>query len=94
MTALTEITMLGGHRIRTSQDPQAVEAAILSAARGSLMELAWLTDATTGQPIGINPEHVLLLRALTPRGTEDPPGQRSEAHTTALGADQTAPAFE
>ena len=28
------------------------------------MELAWVTDAETGQKIGINPEHVVMLRAL------------------------------
>jgi hypothetical protein len=42
-----------------------VEAAILSAARGSIMELAWVTEAHTGERIGINPDHVLMLRNLT-----------------------------
>jgi hypothetical protein len=93
-TPLTEITMLGGHQIQVTQDPKAVEAAILSASRGSLMELAWITDATTNQPIGINPEHVLLLRALTPQAAAGAPGQRSEPQTPGRAADQTASAFE
>ncbi|MGB9183048.1 MAG: hypothetical protein WCB67_03210 [Solirubrobacteraceae bacterium] len=64
MTQLTEITLVGGDRLRVSGDAKEVEKAILSAARGSLMELAWVTEAGTGQPIGVNPDHVLLLRSL------------------------------
>ena len=64
MTPLTEITLLGGARLRVAGDAKEVEKAILSAARGSLMELAWVTDAETSQPIGINPDHVMLLRSL------------------------------
>jgi hypothetical protein len=64
LTQLTEITLVGGDRLRVSGDAKEVEKAILSAARGSLMELAWVTEAETGQPIGVNPDHVLLLRAL------------------------------
>jgi hypothetical protein len=65
LTQTTEILLVGGERLRVDGDAKAVEAAILAAARGSLMELAWATDAETGEQIGINPEHVLLLRALT-----------------------------
>ncbi len=64
MTQLTEITLLGGDRLRVAGDAKAVETAILSAARGSLMELAWVTEAESGQPIGVNPDHVMLLRSL------------------------------
>ena len=39
-----------------------VEAAILSAARGSIMEFAWMTEAGSGDRVGVNPDHVLLLR--------------------------------
>jgi hypothetical protein len=61
---MTEITLLGGDRLRVAGDAKDVEAAILAAARGSLMELAWVTEAQTGQLIGVNPDHVMLLRAL------------------------------
>jgi hypothetical protein len=30
------------------------------------MELAWMTEADSGQRIGINPDHVLMLRAVEP----------------------------
>jgi hypothetical protein len=59
-----EVTMVGGDRLLVEEDAKSLEAAILSAARGSIMELAWVTDAETGQKIGINPEHVVMLRAL------------------------------
>jgi hypothetical protein len=59
----TEITVLGGDRYRVQGEAKDVERQILAAARGSLMELAWLTEAETGQPIAINPESVAILRA-------------------------------
>ncbi len=60
--ATTEITVLGGDRYRVDGKIADVERLILSAARGSIMELAWFVDADTGERIGINPEHVVLLR--------------------------------
>jgi len=67
VTPITEITLVGGERLRVDGDAEQVQALILSAARGSLMELAWMTEADSGQRIGVNPDHVLLLRA--PKGT-------------------------
>jgi hypothetical protein len=63
---ITELTLTGGERLRVEGDPRTVEAAILSAARGSLMELAWMTEAETGQQVGLNPDHILMLRILDP----------------------------
>jgi hypothetical protein len=42
-----------------------VEGQILAAARGSILEFAWMTEARTGERIGINPDQVLMLRALS-----------------------------
>ncbi len=64
MTSITEINIIGGECRRVEGDVKAVERLILDAARGSIMELAWLTDAETGEAIGVNPEHVVMLRAL------------------------------
>jgi hypothetical protein len=66
MTSITEITFLTGERCRVEGGAKDVERVILDAARGSIMQLAWLTDATAGEPLGINPECVVMLRALTP----------------------------
>lgn len=63
--AQTEITLTGGERLRVDGQPREVEATILAAARGSIMELAWMTDAGSGQSVGINPEHVVTLRAVS-----------------------------
>lgn len=63
--SLTEIVLTGGERLRVQGQPHDVEAAILASARGSIMELAWLVEAETEQRVGINPEHVLMLRDLT-----------------------------
>jgi hypothetical protein len=62
-TAATELTLTNGDHLRVNGSPREVETTVLSAARGSIMELAWLTDANTGQPIAVNPEHVMTLRA-------------------------------
>ncbi|MGI8712111.1 MAG: hypothetical protein ACR2NR_02805 [Solirubrobacteraceae bacterium] len=63
MTPVTEITLVGGDRFQVQGDAKQIESVILAAARGSIMELAWMTEVRTGQRIGINPDHVLLLRA-------------------------------
>jgi hypothetical protein len=67
VTPRTEITVVGGQRVRAQEDLKAVEGAVLSAARGSIMEFAWVTDAESGERVGVNPEHVVMLRDLTVR---------------------------
>ena len=57
---------MGGERFRVEGEAKDVERAILDAARGSIMELAWFVEAHTGERIGINPECVLMLRAERP----------------------------
>jgi uncharacterized protein YlzI (FlbEa/FlbD family) len=68
MASITEITLLGGERHRVDGDVKEVEQLILSAARGSIMQLAWFTDTQTGEPLGINPEHVMTVRAVPSNG--------------------------
>jgi hypothetical protein len=64
MTGTTEITVIGGERYRVEGDAKDVERMILDAARGSIMELTWLVEAETGEQLGINPECVVMLRAV------------------------------
>jgi hypothetical protein len=64
MTPRTEITVAGGACYKVEGDASDVERAILDAARGSIMELAWLTDADTQERVGVNPAFVVMLRAL------------------------------
>jgi hypothetical protein len=68
MGSMTEITLLAGVRHCVHGDVKEVERSILDAARGSILQLAWLTDAQTAEPLGVNPEYVMTLRALTPTG--------------------------
>ncbi|MGH2874453.1 MAG: hypothetical protein ACRDL5_18590 [Solirubrobacteraceae bacterium] len=68
---MTEITLLGGERHRVNGDVKEVERLILDAARGSIMQFAWLTDAQTAETVGVNPEYVMTLRSL--RSTDQPP---------------------
>ncbi len=63
MQPTTEITIVGGRSLRVKGDGKEVERMILAAARGSIMEFAWLTEAETGAPIGVNPESVVMLRS-------------------------------
>lgn len=62
-TPTTEITVVTGDRYLVQGDAKEIERMILNAARGSIMELAWMAEAETGQRIGINPEYVVTLRA-------------------------------
>ncbi|MGP0048392.1 MAG: hypothetical protein ACLPZR_06015, partial [Solirubrobacteraceae bacterium] len=63
-TPLTEITVLGGERFRVEGDARDVERVIIDAARGSIMELAWLVEAGSGERIGVNPECVVMIRSV------------------------------
>jgi hypothetical protein len=65
-TSTTEITLVTGDRYRVDGDVKRVERTILDAARGSIMQLAWLTDVETRDDVAVNPEHVILVRALRP----------------------------
>jgi hypothetical protein len=64
MSTTTEITVQGGDRYRVEGEAHDVERLILAAARGSIMEFAWLVEADTGERLGINPECVVLLRSV------------------------------
>lgn len=62
-THTAEITVVTGERYLVQGDVKDVEQVILSAARGSIMQLAWVREAHTGEDLGINPDHVVRLRA-------------------------------
>lgn len=64
MGTTTEITVLGGDRYRVEGETREIERLILDAARGSIMEFAWVVEVETGQRLGINPESVVMLRAV------------------------------
>ena len=59
----TELILVTGDRYCVEGDAKAVERIILDAARGSIMQLAWLVEAETQEQLAVNPEHVAVLRA-------------------------------
>jgi hypothetical protein len=63
-TGTTEILLSTGDCYRVNGEPKEIERMILDAARGSLLQLAWLTEAGTGRDLAVNPEHVAALRAI------------------------------
>jgi hypothetical protein len=62
-TSFTELTLVTGDRFRVEGSLKEVERTILDAARGSIMQLAWLIEAETRNDLGINPDHVVLIQA-------------------------------
>ena len=58
----TELTLVTGERVVVQGSAEATEAAVLAAARGSIMQLVWLTEVQGTRRIGVNPEHVVALR--------------------------------
>jgi hypothetical protein len=61
----TEILLVNGTHCRVEGKAEDVEHQILDAARGSVLELAWFTETESGQRIALNPDHVVLLRAVS-----------------------------
>jgi hypothetical protein len=62
--AATTVTVVTGQRFEIRGSPEKVEAAIVGASRGSIMQLAWFTEAASGRSIAINPLHVVALEAV------------------------------
>lgn len=60
----TEVTLVNGDRHRVEGSVDDVEARIVDAARGSILQFARLTDAESGESIAVNPHHVLALRVV------------------------------
>jgi uncharacterized protein YlzI (FlbEa/FlbD family) len=62
MPSTTEVTVVTGHRYRVEGDIKEVEQIIIDAARGSIMQLAWLVEGETRENLAVNPDHVVTLR--------------------------------
>jgi hypothetical protein len=59
--ATAVVVMVTGERYEVEGSPQDVEAAIVAASRGSILQLAWMSEADSGRSIAINPMHVVAL---------------------------------
>jgi hypothetical protein len=60
----TELTLVTGERYVVDGDREQVEKTILAAARGSLMQFAWLEETGGARALGVVPAHVVSLRPL------------------------------
>jgi hypothetical protein len=69
----TEITVTTGERYEVGGSPEEVEAAVISAARGSIMQLVWLTEVGSGRRIGFNPEYLVTLGPAASPADAPPP---------------------
>jgi uncharacterized protein YlzI (FlbEa/FlbD family) len=66
LVATTELTLVSGDRHHVEGSVDEVEARIIDAARGSILQFAKLTDVESGQPLAVNPHHVLAMRVVGP----------------------------
>ncbi len=62
----TEITVVTGQRYLVDSAVKDAERIIIDAARGSIMQLAWLVEAETGEHLAFNPDQIVMLRAAGP----------------------------
>lgn len=65
MTSTTELKIVTGERYLIEGEAKEVERIILDAARGSIMQLAWLIEAETRERLAVNPDHVVTLRPVS-----------------------------
>jgi hypothetical protein len=56
--------MVNGERYEVGGEVADVEKTIVAAARGSIMQLAWLEEAASGRSLAVNPAHVVSIRAV------------------------------
>jgi hypothetical protein len=61
--ATTTVVVTTGDRYRIEGSPESVEAAIIAASRGSIMQFTWLSELGTGRAIAINPVQVVAVEA-------------------------------
>lgn len=57
-----EIRLVNSDAIRVEGSLSEVEKELSDAARSGRSRFAWLTDESTGQQVGVNPDHVVSLR--------------------------------
>lgn len=69
-----EIGTIDGGVISAEGSLDEIEKKLSDAARSGRSRFAWLTDGNTGQPVGVNPDHVVSLRPGKPESTAPAPG--------------------
>ena len=67
----TEITLTGLDPVVVDGSIEQVEKALSDAARSGQSRLAWFKERGTGEPVALNPAHVIILRPSAPAGEQD-----------------------
>jgi hypothetical protein len=62
----TSLLLTTGERVDIDGARDEVTKALEDASRSTTGTLAWLTEAGTGHPLGVNPAHVVMLKATEP----------------------------
>lgn len=62
----TELILITGDHYEIDGSAEEVERQLLDASRGSLLELVWLSESETGRALGVNPAHIVAIRAVAP----------------------------
>jgi hypothetical protein len=58
-----DLDMANGERLVVDGTLEEIEKTLSDAARSGQARLAWLTDAETGDPVGVNPAQVSTIRS-------------------------------
>ncbi len=67
---VSELITVTGQRFCVEGSLEEIEAKILNAARGSILELVWLIEAESGNSLALNPAHIVALRSRAPEQDE------------------------
>ena len=62
----THILVVGGQSFCVRGAPDEIEAKVLEAARGSILELVGLIEAESGRSIALNPAHIVAVSDAQP----------------------------
>jgi hypothetical protein len=58
----TKLVLVTGEQAEVEGDPEAVGRLLQDAARSASGTLAWLKDSASGETLGVNPVHVVIVR--------------------------------
>ncbi len=73
MPDVAELLVVGGQRFFVQGTIEDVEAKILEAARGSILELVHFIEEGSGDSVALNPAHIVALRSR--QGHDRPSGE-------------------
>ena len=63
MDAYTRLYLVTGDRLEVEGAVDEVNRTLQDAARSTQGTLAWLKDLESGEPVGVNPAHVVVVRS-------------------------------